>query len=159
QDARARGTAVSTLNHLTTYLTDQLFLLRAIKESGMNLKGLVNTQVHSAADCIFASATGKPLIHLDGVDSEEQMKRYFSWQESKHNAFSNVTTYLDQVPAATNEMAPPAYNQDAWKTFTTDVNGLFGRESLPECAGARCTNVESVACRLQDAGGLQPGRM
>ena len=125
KDAMARGTADITLNHLTTYLTDQLFLLRAIKESGMNLKGLVNTQVHSAADCIFASATGKPLIHLDGVDSEEQMKRYFSWQESKHNAFSHVTTYLDQVPAATNEMAPPAYNEDAWKTFTRDVNGLF----------------------------------
>ncbi|HMC88036.1 MAG TPA: hypothetical protein VKI17_00745, partial [Gemmataceae bacterium] len=125
KDAMARGTADITLNHLTTYLTDQLFLLRAIKQSGTNLKGLVNTQVRLAADCIFASATGKPLVHLDGVDSEEQMKYYFSWQESKHNAFSHVTTYLDQVPAATNEMAPPAYNEDAWKTFTRDVNGLF----------------------------------
>src|SRR5262249_29208687 len=94
----ARNHTEVTLRQVTTYLTDHLVWLRANKDESKPNKGLVQTMIKTAANCLFVSARGKSLIHLDGVDTDEQMKYYFSWVDSQHNAFSNFDRLLDQQP-------------------------------------------------------------
>src|SRR5262249_24101492 len=64
-----------SLRRLTAYLTDHLVWLRATKEEGKAGRGLALTQLGSVEDCLFAAAGGKALVHLEGVDSDDQMKR------------------------------------------------------------------------------------
>src|SRR5262249_10617433 len=98
-----RGRAQITLEQVTTYLTDHLLFLRAASEEGKTMKGLVPTQVKSSTNCLFASAGGKSLVHLEGVDTDEQLRRLFSWGEGRHNLYSNFTLLLDQQPSGGNE--------------------------------------------------------
>jgi serine/threonine protein kinase len=118
------------LKQVTTYLTEHLVLLRALKDQANNVRGLGLTQV-KAADCLFAAATSKSLVHLDGldgVDTEEQMKRFcFSWSESRHNAYSNFSAFLDQENVPNGMMPPTPYREREWKDFTGDDRGRFGK--------------------------------
>src|SRR5207302_9049308 len=105
-----------------SYLTDHLVWLRASQDEGRNSKGLVPLQVRSAIDCLFISASGKSLVHLEGIDADD-IKRYFSWEDSRHNAYSNFDQLLDQQPArATNMMPPLPYGKRAWEDFTQEPN-------------------------------------
>jgi serine/threonine protein kinase len=125
--ARVRSATLS-LNRVTTYLTDHLVWLRARRQDGMSSKGLVPTQVRSATNCLFVSANGKSLIHLDDVDNDDQMKRVFGWGDSRHNAYSNFTTWLDQKPWAESEsMAPLPYGKSQWESFAQESDSRFER--------------------------------
>jgi hypothetical protein len=79
---------------------------------------MVHTQVNQAFNCLFHAAKGKTLVHLDGVDTEEQIKRFFSWNEGKGNTYSGFTQMLDQLPRNDMVMPLPPYDQDKWKAFT-----------------------------------------
>jgi hypothetical protein len=125
-----RGRAQVTLDHVTTYLTDYLLWLRASQEEGKSMKGLVPTQFKSATNCLFISAGSKSLVHLEGVDTDEQMKRLFSWEESRHNVYSNFTpSLLDQLPSGGNEVAMPPlpYGKTQWEGFTQEQDARFER--------------------------------
>jgi hypothetical protein len=122
-----------SLNQVTTYLTEALICLRAFKDDTKNAKGLVPTQVHPVTDCLFVAAgTGtKPLVHLEGIDNDDQMKRCFSWSEGRHNAYSNFTNYLDQLPWAEKDMMPPpAFFKTQWEQFTGEQDGRYERIRL-----------------------------
>jgi len=131
KETASRGRAQITLEQVTTYLTDHLVWLRASQEEGKSMKGLVPTQFRSATNCLFVSAGGKSLVHLEGVDTEEQMKRIFSWGESGHNLYSNFTaSLLDQLPFGGNEvpaMPPLPYSRAQWEGFTQEQNARFER--------------------------------
>jgi serine/threonine protein kinase len=99
---------VIKLANVTAYLTEDLLRLRA--KTG---KGLVGTLVKKASDCLFVAAGKKPLIQLDGVDSEEQMKRLFSWEGSRHNAYLNFETMLDSPRSS--------YSRDDWQKPPNNV--------------------------------------
>jgi serine/threonine protein kinase len=117
-----------TLNRVTTYLTDHLVWLRAHRQDGMNSRGLVPTQVRAATNCLFASANGKSLVHLDGVDNEDQMKRLFTWSDGRHNAYSNYNTWLDQKPGTESEsMAPLPYGKSQWESFAQESDSRVER--------------------------------
>jgi serine/threonine protein kinase len=125
KEPSASRNASITLSHLTTYLTEHLILLRAVKENGA--KGLVATQIKSVSDCLFASAGTKALIHLEGIDTPEgQMERYISWSDSQRNAYSNYTQYVEQQPAS-DAMPQPPLTANAWKDFTRDPDSRFDR--------------------------------
>jgi len=120
--------ATLTLNRVTTYLTDHLVWLRAHRQDGMNSRGLVPTQVRAATNCLFASANGKSLVHLDGVDNEDQMKRLFTWSDGRHNAYSNYNTWLDQKPGTESEsMAPLPYGKSQWESFAQESDSRVER--------------------------------
>jgi serine/threonine protein kinase len=93
---------VLTLANVTAYLTEPLLRLRA-KEGG---KGLVPTVVKKASDCLFVAAGGKnPLIQMDGLDSDMQMKRLISWEEGRHNAYMKFDKIIK---------SPLDYDADRW---------------------------------------------
>jgi hypothetical protein len=65
-------------------------------------------------------------VHLDGVDTDTQMRNFLSWgSESQHNAYSNFARYLDQEPSFGGPMAPPAYGKDLWVAFTQEESPRF----------------------------------
>jgi len=123
-----------SLKRVITYLTEHLIWLRAFKEEGRNTKGLVQIQMKPVANCLFASANGKSLVHCDGFDSEEQVKRFLSWSESDHNWYSGFSQYLDQQPSMENAtMTPTPFGKTQWEDFTQEQNGRFStaRFSIP----------------------------
>jgi hypothetical protein len=107
------GTAKVALNATTTYLQDHLVSLRA--RSG---KSLVYTDVQ-AENCVFAAAGGRPLVRIEGPDTEDQMRRVFAWH-GKGNTYSGYDKLLEQ-PAAEGGV-PIRYDQDRWKTFANETD-------------------------------------
>ncbi len=104
-----------SLKQVTAYLGEHLVVLRAVKE---DLKqGLVPTEFSSVFGCLFHSARGgKSLIHLEGVDTDEQMRRLFSW-EGAQNVYSGFTPLLDQQPRGDDSGMLPPYDQERWQTL------------------------------------------
>jgi tRNA A-37 threonylcarbamoyl transferase component Bud32 len=115
------------LKKVTAYLTDHAFLLRACREEGKNARGLVHTQMMSVRDCLFASSGGKSLVHLDGVDTDDQMRRLFTWGEGQHNAYSNFAQLLDQQPREPEAMSLPPYDKRRWEQLTQETDGKFDK--------------------------------
>lgn len=104
-----------TLKQVTCYLGDHLILLRAARDEMK--QGLVPTEVSAATNCLFHSARGtKSLIHLEGVDSDEQMRRLLAW-EGTQNLYSAFAPMLDQQPRGDNALPLPPYDQEHWDTF------------------------------------------
>ncbi len=68
-------------------------------------------------------------MHLDGFDADEQMKRCFSWGDSKRNLYSNYDQLLDQVPFtdAAEMMPPTPYGRKEWGDFTKESDLRFDR--------------------------------
>jgi serine/threonine protein kinase len=138
-----------SLNRVTTYLTQHLIWLRATEQQGKNNKGLVQTQVASATDCLFASATDKSLVHLDGIDNPEDMPNYFTWTENRNNNFSKFDRFLDQQPTG-QTTAPSPYDRTKWDLFT-HANGArydivkFAATPAPESS---LTQVPATAFRV-----------
>jgi serine/threonine protein kinase len=127
QGARSMHAEVA-LKQVTAYLTEHLIWLRALKEEGRIAKGLVPMQMRPVTNCLFVSANGKSLVHCDGLDSDEQMKRCLSWAESGHNAYSNFSLFLDQQPTMeSSAMAPAPYGRSQWEDFTQEPNARFER--------------------------------
>jgi serine/threonine protein kinase len=134
------------LKHVTTYLSDNLVCLRAGKEENKTGRGPVPVHVEDVSNTLFVSALGKPLIHLDGVDTDDQMKHCFSWGHSEHNAYSGfVDRLLDQQPADSAMMAPVPYGANQWREFTKETDARFDRvrfANLPDPSLAKATPAD-----------------
>ena len=124
RDVRIDPAAQVTLSHVTTYLTSHLIWLRGLEREGNTGKGLVQTQITSATDCLFAAAAGRSLIHLDGIEQNSETK-YFSWTENRNNAFSRYQRFLDQQASKEEVMDPPPYDRMKWDGFTTSVRPRY----------------------------------
>jgi len=109
------------LTYTTAFLADYVVRLRADKDG----KEPVPVQINPAKNCLFASADGKAMIHLDGLEiTNEQMKHLFSWENGRQNAYSKFQPMLDQQPKE-GEMPLASYDQQRWRTFTGEADGLF----------------------------------
>jgi serine/threonine protein kinase len=116
----APGTVSLRLSHVTSYLQNYLVRLHALRD----LKGLPPVHCQSVESCLFLSAAGKSLIHLDGPEASlQKMQRLLTWQ-GQHNAYSNFPYLLDQKPNSEDMSADP-YNQKMWKEFTNETDGQF----------------------------------
>jgi serine/threonine protein kinase len=104
------------LKNVTTYLTEHLLHLR-----GKGPKELLVTRVDATRN-LFVGPSAKPLILLEGLEGEEQMKRLFSWKGG-HNAYSGYETLLETQPTGEGVRAF-RLDQAAW--------GMFAGESDPE---------------------------
>ncbi len=158
KDPVMRNRSEIVLKQVTAYLTNHLVWLRASRDEGRATKGLTPTYVQSATDCVFASGTGKALVHLDGFDAEEQMKRSFLWGDSKHNLYANYDQLLDQVPFTEGEMMPPTpYGRTEWGEFTKEQDVHFDRlrfSGMP-MQNALLAKVSAADFRLKAESNLQ----
>jgi serine/threonine protein kinase len=120
-----------SLKKCTAYLNDYLVWLRAAKDDTRTMKGLVRTQVSPVANCLFVAGGGKALIHLDGVDNDDQMRRLVSWDDSHDNDYSNFTQYLDQQSySESSMMPPPPYGKVQWEDFAQERNSKYEKVRL-----------------------------
>jgi serine/threonine protein kinase len=116
---QASAQVVVELRHVTTYLAEHLIRLAA-----RELPTLVPVQVRPQ-DCLFASAGGKPFVHLDVWDGgEAQMRSIISWEGTGHNVYSNAMPMFDPKPRA-DELPMPPFSQDRWKSFAREPDGQF----------------------------------
>jgi hypothetical protein len=138
------------LKKMTILANDHLIWLQACKEES-RVKGLVSTQITSPENCVFATETNKALIHLDDVDTDEQMRRYFSWAGGFHNAFLGYQVLVEQQPRK-DEIAPEPYNKSRWETWTNEVNSFFGRPrfSVPQAPERPLTRAVPVHFKVSD---------
>jgi hypothetical protein len=119
--AAPSGSVEVSLRHITTYLTGQLIRLRAVKD----LKGLVPVRVQSASSCLFVAATGRALVILEGLDTNEnKMQDVLTWK-GDNNYYHNFNEML--VQKSIKEMGPPPYKQDRWTDFADDSEPRFTR--------------------------------
>ena len=106
-----------TLTRVTAYLNEPMLWLKACPTKMM--PGLVPTQVSRVTNCVFVSARDKnALIHLDGMDSDEQMKRLFTWGEGTQNVYSGFGPMLEQRPRADGAMPLSQFDKGKWEDFT-----------------------------------------
>jgi hypothetical protein len=110
----AAAEAQVQLRRVTTYLKDHLIRLEDHNTAG---KGLVKMHFE-ARDCLFASAAGRSLVHLDGEISREQMERVFDCQ-GEHNAYSGFVDFLD-IKSVMQDTPPVRLKGPEWGTFAKE---------------------------------------
>jgi serine/threonine protein kinase len=116
-----------TLKQVTTFLTDHLLWLKAYRDEGRNTKGLAVTTMQ-ASDCLFAAATGKTLVHVEGLDNDDQVRKFLICDGGAHNAYWNFTNYLDGQPVSDRDVMPPTpYPREQWERFTQEAGDRFDR--------------------------------
>jgi hypothetical protein len=119
-DTPAQPAAQIRLTRLTGYLSDPFVHLRA----GKNTKGLVFTNL-VASDCLFAAAGSKSLVHLEGLENEDQMRRLFAWN-GEHNVYNGFQQLLDLQPRESDTtMPPPPFGKTQWELFTRESDARF----------------------------------
>jgi serine/threonine protein kinase len=112
------------LHHVTTYLTGHLLALED-RRAG---KGLARTQV-TARDCLFVTASGRPLVHVEGLEGAEALKRVFNWT-GEHNWYSGFENILEEQTAMLNSM-PLRIDPLSWGThFRDGEDSRFARVKL-----------------------------
>jgi hypothetical protein len=126
------------LRHVTAYLGGSLVRFHA-----RDTRALVPAQFKPVSDCLFVSAGGKALVHLDGAEaSDDRLKALLGW-EGSHNAYSKFPQLLDQQPDGGVMPAMP-YTGDRWKEFTREYDAAFDRVKLDN-APAADASLASVA--------------
>jgi len=106
-----------SLTRVTVYVNEPLLVLRACESKPM--PGLVPTHVVQVANCVIASGREKnALVHLEGMDSDEQMRRLFTWGEGKQNIYSGFMNMLEQRPRPDNAMPLSQFDKSKWLDFT-----------------------------------------
>jgi serine/threonine protein kinase len=101
----------------TIYVSEPLLVLRACESKPM--PGLVPTHVVQVANCVIASGREKnALVHLEGMDSDEQMRRLFTWEGGKQNIYSGFMNMLEQRPRPDNAMPLSQFDRSKWLDFT-----------------------------------------
>ncbi len=111
------------LHKMTSYLGDPALHLIAGKQS----RGLISTQV-KATDCLFGVSGVKPLVRVEGLEIENQLKKLLGWTGSS-NAYAGFDKLLEQT--ALDGGTALAYQADDWKRFTEAGSGTrFERTAL-----------------------------
>lgn len=123
REIASRGSIDVTLRQITSYMEDHLLWMKANRDEGRG-RSLALTQV-DARNCLFVAGHGKSLVHLDGVENDEQMRRCFTWH-GQNNLYSNFGTLLDQQPPG-DGMALPPYDKIRWAALTDESTGRFDR--------------------------------
>lgn len=125
KEVPAKPVAQISLKQVTTYLGEHLVWVRRDDSR----PGLVPLQVTQATGCLFHSVKGaKSLVHLDGVESDEQMRRLFSWGDGRNNFYSGYQQLLDQQPPRDTTPALTPYDAEKWKAFAArESESRFGK--------------------------------
>lgn len=100
--------ATVLMDRVTAYLTEGLVHLRATPTLPVH----VPVRVTSATSCVFVAALGNPLLRIDGPQSEDDLRRRFTWQ-GKRNFYGVSGPLLVWQPLQKDEM-PHKYGSERW---------------------------------------------
>jgi hypothetical protein len=106
--------------------------------------------------CLLAASAGRALVHLDGVESDEQVRQLVSWSapaEARPTVYANVgAALLDVTPANSDRMPlPMPYDAEKWLAFTREraAAAPFVRVRFAAGAAAKAQPAD-YAVRLLD---------
>src|SRR5262249_45726831 len=133
------------LSQVTAYLGEHLVTLKAAR----NAMGLLKTEV-VAQDCLFASATGKSLVHLDRMENDAQVRRLQAWAGSREhpNVYSGFSPMLDQLPRHEDSMLMP-FDREGWLAFTQEPPGAFERVRFGAAPAAEASWAKVAASQFR----------
>jgi hypothetical protein len=100
--------ALVAFEAVTAYTTQYLIAMRATMTNPLH----VPLQVTAATSCVFVAAEGNPHVYVDGVQSEQELKRRLSWQ-GKGNAYSPTGPVLIWQSLERTDN-PHLYDGDQW---------------------------------------------
>jgi hypothetical protein len=143
-----------TLHKVTAYVGGSL--IRLI--TGKDPRGLVPVNC-KATNCLFVPAgTGKPLISLEGADTEQVALKRDKWNwESGQNAYGPFKHLLAQATGGEEMGGALPEGPDQWKTKPGEDASTFGvelsRTPLPETRFSQMDPAQFTAPRdVQDVG-------
>ena len=117
------------LHKTTTYLTEPALHLAAAKAG----RGLILTQLNATSNLFAAGAAAKPLVRLEGLENENQLKKVLAWSGAA-NAFVGFDRFLEQGGDGGTALH---YQNDEWKRFTdAGPDSRFVRAALQVAGGA-----------------------
>jgi hypothetical protein len=119
KDPPAGAPAQVRLRHVTAAVTEHVLDLRLARDDDRGGPGLPATQV-SCADSLLVALGGRSLVHLDGAETDEQVRQLVLWGEGRQTYYGNVgAALLDVQPGAT-DRAPAPLDAERWLAFTRE---------------------------------------
>jgi hypothetical protein len=119
KDPAGLGAAQVRMRRTTAVLTEHVLALRAARDGERHAAGLPPTQVN-CDESLLVAAGNRPLVRLENVDSDDQVRQLLLWGEGRHTLYGNTgATLLEIVPTAPDRLPLPVlYDQERWLTFT-----------------------------------------
>jgi hypothetical protein len=113
------------LRRVTAALSDHLVSLRLGRDEEKHPVAIPSGVQVTCDGCLLAATAGRPLIQLDGADSDEQVRQLISWSspmDAKPTYYANAgPSLLDVLPANPERMPLPGpYDRERWLVFTHD---------------------------------------
>jgi hypothetical protein len=106
------------LRRVTAALTEHVLALKAYRDDDRHGPGLAPVQVTSD-ESLLVAATGRALVHLDGIDADEQVRQLVTWAGQKTLYGNMGPALLDVQPSSPDRMPlPMPYDAERWLTFT-----------------------------------------
>ena len=102
-------------------MTEHFLALRLNRDDDRTGPGLPATQVFTN-DSLIVALGGRSLVHLDAVDTDEQVRQLVSWVETRQTYYGNVgPALLDVQPTTADRMPPPTpYDAERWLALTRE---------------------------------------
>jgi hypothetical protein len=116
------------LRRVTAAVADHLVASRFGRDDAKHVNAVPPSAQISCEGCLLAPTAGRALIHVDGAESDEQVRQLIVWSNSapaKPTYYANVgPALLDVQPASVDRMPQPgSLDRDRWLTFTHDRTG------------------------------------
>ena len=105
------------LNQVTAYVGSHLVTLKSARTT----RGLVKTDINTS-DCLLVSATGKSMIHLEGMERNDEVGTILAWHvdRARPNIYSGFSPLLDQTPRGDEADMLLPFKKDRWLSFTQE---------------------------------------
>jgi hypothetical protein len=109
------------LRHVTAALTEHVLALKAYRDDDRHGPGLAPVQV-TADESLLVAASGRAVVHLDGIDADEQVRQLVTWAGAKTLYGNTGPALLDVQPTSPDRMPlPMPYDAERWLAFTREA--------------------------------------
>jgi hypothetical protein len=132
------GPSQLRLRRSTAVLTEYVLDLRPAREEDARHAAGPPSVAVSCEETLLAAANGRPLVRVDGADSEEQVKQLLAWT-ARQTIYGNTGPALvDVVPPAPDRMPPlMPFDAEKWLAFTRAADATsFARVKFVNTPGA-----------------------
>jgi hypothetical protein len=138
RDPAAGGVAQVRLRRSTAVVTEHVLDLRSARDEEAARHAGPAPAAVVCEDSLLAAAAGRPLVRVDGVDADEQVRQLVAWA-ARQTVYANTgPTVLDVVPTTPERMPlPMPYDAEKWLAFTRepDAAAPFARVKFANLPG------------------------